>query len=346
MSLLGPKVRPNHLSLRGSFTDRGMRHLRGLDGLFSLDIDDSRLGITAAGARAAGLASASRRPGRGREDELDAECRGEVPNLRFLAATGHGGGDDGSFALGADSCIDRMHLGTPMSTTCAVWSMDTGADAGVRGCRCSCLNVDDAGASALGGVPGVDRRRPWTFWMRETVDVGRPVLEPPHPKMVRPETHRRGAASRSPACAIKPGFNSYTTIMRIQTLKLLSVMGALERMMFPMCRWPRRTLCRAGSGAAARAARAARPDAAGSDVTAVKRRVPAVGQGVFLTDGWFSGSRIAAFYKYLTRRAWAQVLEKVHHSRRPLTPHRTPGRESPTPRTCADSSVSVCSPCR
>ena len=26
-----------------------MRHLEGLDGLFSLDIDDSRLGITAAG---------------------------------------------------------------------------------------------------------------------------------------------------------------------------------------------------------------------------------------------------------------------------------------------------------
>jgi hypothetical protein len=37
-SLLGRKSLPNHLSLRGTFTDRGMRHLRGLDGLFSLDI--------------------------------------------------------------------------------------------------------------------------------------------------------------------------------------------------------------------------------------------------------------------------------------------------------------------
>ena len=36
-------------SLRGPFTDRGMQHLRGLDGLFGLDIDDSRLGITPAG---------------------------------------------------------------------------------------------------------------------------------------------------------------------------------------------------------------------------------------------------------------------------------------------------------
>ena len=42
LGLLGPKVVPNHLSLRGSFTDSGMRSMRGLDGLFSLDIDDSK----------------------------------------------------------------------------------------------------------------------------------------------------------------------------------------------------------------------------------------------------------------------------------------------------------------
>jgi len=34
--------------LRGTFTDRGMQALRGLDGLFALNIDDSALAITPA----------------------------------------------------------------------------------------------------------------------------------------------------------------------------------------------------------------------------------------------------------------------------------------------------------
>ena len=34
--------------LRGPFTDRGLQHLRGLDGLFALNLDDARLAITAA----------------------------------------------------------------------------------------------------------------------------------------------------------------------------------------------------------------------------------------------------------------------------------------------------------
>jgi hypothetical protein len=49
MSLVGEKRVPNHLSLHGSFTDRGMRDMAGLDGLFSLDIDNHHSGITAAG---------------------------------------------------------------------------------------------------------------------------------------------------------------------------------------------------------------------------------------------------------------------------------------------------------
>jgi hypothetical protein len=49
LGLVGHTSLPNELSLRGTFTDAGMTQLRGLDGVFKLDIDDSHLAITAAG---------------------------------------------------------------------------------------------------------------------------------------------------------------------------------------------------------------------------------------------------------------------------------------------------------
>jgi hypothetical protein len=49
MGLLSYDASPNYLLLRGPFTDRGMQCLRGLDGLFALNLDDSKLGITSAG---------------------------------------------------------------------------------------------------------------------------------------------------------------------------------------------------------------------------------------------------------------------------------------------------------
>src|SRR5205085_10406300 len=47
IALLSYSAAPNQLSLRGSFSDRGMLHMRGLDGLFGLNLDDGALAITA-----------------------------------------------------------------------------------------------------------------------------------------------------------------------------------------------------------------------------------------------------------------------------------------------------------
>ena len=46
--LLDPTPSPNLLWLRGPFTDHGLEQLRGLDGLFALNLDDARLALTAA----------------------------------------------------------------------------------------------------------------------------------------------------------------------------------------------------------------------------------------------------------------------------------------------------------
>jgi len=47
LDLLAWDAAPNFLMLRGPFTDRGIARLRGLDGLFALNVDDARLAITA-----------------------------------------------------------------------------------------------------------------------------------------------------------------------------------------------------------------------------------------------------------------------------------------------------------
>jgi hypothetical protein len=51
LSLMAFREEPNHLLLRGQITDRGMASLAGLDGLFSLNLDDSKLALTAEGLR-------------------------------------------------------------------------------------------------------------------------------------------------------------------------------------------------------------------------------------------------------------------------------------------------------
>jgi len=48
VALLSYRSLPNHLSLRGRFSDRGMQQMRGLDGLSGLNLDDSHLAIPAA----------------------------------------------------------------------------------------------------------------------------------------------------------------------------------------------------------------------------------------------------------------------------------------------------------
>src|SRR5690606_28633907 len=52
MALLSYDAGPNYLSLRGTFTDKGLERLQGLDGLFALNIDARQLAITAAGVAA------------------------------------------------------------------------------------------------------------------------------------------------------------------------------------------------------------------------------------------------------------------------------------------------------
>ena len=130
-------------SLRGSFTDRGMQHLRGLDGLFGLNLDDSSLAITAAALVPLVDAAESRLARRRREGRLDAAHRRDAaPALPRRA--GHDGGRR-RVRRAQPVALDRVHLGPALSQP---------ADARVHGAR------EHAGAArAVGELSERGRRR-------------------------------------------------------------------------------------------------------------------------------------------------------------------------------------------
>jgi hypothetical protein len=232
LTLLGHTSLPTHLHLRGTFTDRGMQHLRGLDGLFSLDIDDARLGITAAGLEPLvslpyfGVLRAD-----ARDDWMPYVA--QMPHLRYLAVQDTVAGDDGFAALSRSRSIEyiwgrRCHNLRRRGFT-ALASMPS-----LRGMSVSCLNVDDEGLSALPAFPALKELMPMDvpdagyrhvarceqleslilMYCRDTTDAATEhIVGLPH---------------------LSYYFNSYTTITD-RTPELLSTMDSLERITFDTC---------------------------------------------------------------------------------------------------------------
>ena len=112
MALFTESGSPTSLWLRGSFTDRGMEQLRGLDGLFDLNLDDTRLAITA-GAMAPLVSLAASRPTeRGCERRLDAVSRRDAAPA-LPADSGHD--RERRRVRGVEPvALDRVALGAPL----------------------------------------------------------------------------------------------------------------------------------------------------------------------------------------------------------------------------------------
>jgi len=94
MALLDFEAEPNYLGLRGSFTNEGFARLAGLNGLFALNADDSKLAVTSAG-----LAALVDLPNLGwlafdaKDDSMPYIAA--MPKLRFLMCQDTVAGDDG-----------------------------------------------------------------------------------------------------------------------------------------------------------------------------------------------------------------------------------------------------------
>ncbi len=232
LTLLGPKVLPNHLSLRGSFTDDGMRRLEGLDGLFSLDIDDSRLGITAAGVEP--LVSLPHLGALGvdaRDDWMPHLAR--MQSLRFLGAQYTVAGDDGFVALSGSRSIEyiwgrRCHNLRSRGFR-ALANMPA-----LRGLSVSCLNVDDAGVSALPAFPALIELMPMDVPDAGFRHVGRCTQLQSLILMYCRHTTDAATEHITALRSLWYYFNSYTTITD-RTPELLSTMDSLERVTFDAC---------------------------------------------------------------------------------------------------------------
>ena len=158
LELLSPEVRPNLLFLRGTFTDRGMKHLAGLDGLFGLNIDDARLPVTPAG-----LAPLVTLPNLGflAFDAADDAMPyiAAMPRLRFLICQDTVAGDEGFSALSRSRTIEYI-WGRRCHNLRSRGFRALATMPALRALSVSCKNVDDSALAMLPEFPALRELMP------------------------------------------------------------------------------------------------------------------------------------------------------------------------------------------
>lgn len=232
MGLLDFDAEPNYLMLRGSFTDKGIADLVGLDGLFALNLDDSALAVTASG-----LAPLAHLPNLGwlAFDATDEAMPyiAALPKLRFLMCQDTTATDDGFVALSRSQSIEkiwgrRCHNLRSRGFT-ALSTMPS-----LRSLSVSCKNVDDAALSALPRFPALRELMPMDIPDEGYRHIGRcDHLEALILMYCRDTTD---AATEQIACLpnLRKYFASYTRITD-RTPALLSGIPSLEEVEFSAC---------------------------------------------------------------------------------------------------------------
>jgi hypothetical protein len=232
MGLTSYDASPNYLFLRGPFTDRGMNDLRGLDGLFALNLDAGELAVTSAG-----LAPLITLPNLGwlafdaKDDSMPYIAA--MPRLRFLGCQDTVAGDDGFVALSHSQSIEyiwgrrchnlRTRGFTALSTMPAL-----------RALSVSCLNVDDAGIATLPDFPALRELMPMDVPDDGYRHIGKCDQLASLVLMYCRETTDRATEHIVGLRRLEHYFASYTRITD-RTPELLSGMDSLERVTFDGC---------------------------------------------------------------------------------------------------------------
>ena len=158
MPLLAPDARPNFLGLRGPFTDAGFASMRDLDGLFALNVDDSRLAITGeALVHLRVLPHFSWLAFDARDDSMPAIAA--LPRLRFLMCQDTKASDRGWGSLGASRSIERI-WGRRCHGLEGDGFMALSRLPRLKGLSVSCLNVPDSALAALPDFPALEELMP------------------------------------------------------------------------------------------------------------------------------------------------------------------------------------------
>jgi hypothetical protein len=238
-----------------------MQHLQGLDGLFGLNLDDSHLSLTAAA-----MAPLVTLPHLGwlavdaRDDWMPYIA--EMPQLRFLGAQDTVAGDDGFVALSRSRSIEyiwgrRCHN---LRHRGFVALADMPA---LRSLSVSCLNVDDAGVSALPRFPALRELMPMDVPDAGYRHIGRCTELDSLVLMYCRDTTDVATGHLVGLPKLRSYFNSYTAITD-RTPQLLSGIDSLERVCFSACH----QLTNAGVAALARLPRLQEIDVSGIRLTA------------------------------------------------------------------------------
>jgi hypothetical protein len=153
LSLMAFDARPTHLMLRGRFTDLGVEALIGLDGLFSLNLDQADIGITARGlAHLSGLPRLARLAWPAADADMPVIAA--LPHLRHLSCQDTTATDDGWVALSRSRTLeqiwgrDTVNLSDRGFRALAGMATMTALAVGLRG-------VSDAGLAALPEMPAL-----------------------------------------------------------------------------------------------------------------------------------------------------------------------------------------------
>ena len=232
MSLLGFDAGPSFLMLRGSFTDKGMAQLVGLDGLFALNVDSDQLAITGAG-----LAPLVNLPNLG---WLAFEAKDEsmpyiaaLPHLRFLMCQDTVASDDGFVSLSRSQSIEyiwgRRCYNLRRRGFMALANMRALGHLSV-----SCKNVDDVGLSALPQFPALTELMPMDVPDEGYRHIGRCERLESLVLMYCRETTDTATQHIASLPRLKKYFASYNRITD-RTPEILSRMDSLEDVTFDSC---------------------------------------------------------------------------------------------------------------
>lgn len=156
--VLGYDTSPNHLFLRGQISGRGLTHLRGLDGLFGLDLDDTALALDGAS-----LAAVAELPNLGwlafdaKDDAMPYIAR--MPKLRGLGCQDTPATDVGWLALSKSQTIERIWARRCHSLRNAGFRALSTMPS-LQSWAGSCQNVDDSALSAFPHFPVLNELMP------------------------------------------------------------------------------------------------------------------------------------------------------------------------------------------
>jgi hypothetical protein len=232
MSLTGFDAEPNYLLLRGSFTDKGLAGLVGLDGLFALNMDSDRLAVTGAG-----LAPLVDLPNLGwlafdaKDDAMP--WIAAMPRLRFLMCQDTVAGDDGFVALSRSRSLEyiwgrRCHN---LRSRGFVALADMPA---LRALSVSCKNVDDDGLAALPRFPALEELMPMDIPDDGYRHIGRCGKLESLVLMYCRDTTDGATEHIAGLPKLKKYFASYTQITD-RTPEILSGIQSLERVDLSAC---------------------------------------------------------------------------------------------------------------